>query len=86
MYTPCHITQGVKLLYSNVSTFRVQFEKNYTGQKKFTQAPPVVPVTNVRYVMYFLHKLIFPCRQEIIREAEALGALGNSIKNSALSL
>ena len=23
--------------------------KIYTGQKKFTQAPPVAPVTNIRY-------------------------------------
>ena len=33
-------TEGVKLFCG----------KFYTGQKKFTQAPPVVPVTNMRYV------------------------------------
>ena len=33
-------TEGVKLFHSG---------KFYTGQKKFTQAPPVVPVTNMRY-------------------------------------
>ena len=30
--------------------FHVQSRKFYTWQKKFTQAPPVVPVTNMRYV------------------------------------
>ena len=30
--------------------FAFNLEKNYTRQKKFTQAPPVVPVTNMRYV------------------------------------
>ena len=29
--------------------FAFNLEKNYTWQKKFTQAPPVVPVTNMRY-------------------------------------
>ena len=29
--------------------FRVKSVKIYTGQKKFTQAPPVAPVTNIRY-------------------------------------
>ena len=29
--------------------FRVKSEKIYTGQKKFTRAPPVAPVTNMRY-------------------------------------
>ena len=33
-------TEGVKLFHSG---------KFYTEQKKFTQAPPVVPVTNMRY-------------------------------------
>ena len=27
-------------------------EKNYTRQKKFTQAPPVVSVTNMRNVLH----------------------------------
>ena len=30
--------------------FRVKSVKIYTGQKKFTQAPPMAPVTNMRYV------------------------------------
>ena len=30
--------------------FTFNLEKNYTGQKKFTQAPLVVLVTNMRYV------------------------------------
>ena len=29
--------------------FAFNLEKNYTRQKKITQAPPVVPVTNMRY-------------------------------------
>ena len=29
--------------------FRVKSEEIYTGQKKFTRAPPVAPVTNMRY-------------------------------------
>ena len=29
--------------------FFVQSGKNFTGQNLFTQAPPVVPVTNMRY-------------------------------------
>ena len=33
-------TEGVKLFHSG---------KFYTGQKKITQAPPVVPVTDMRY-------------------------------------
>ena len=41
--------------YSDYYTVRCQFstfnleKKMYTGQAKFTQAPPVVPVTNIRY-------------------------------------
>ena len=46
----CDITpEGLKLLYSKVPTFHIQSGKNYTGQKKFTQTPSVVSVTNMRY-------------------------------------
>ena len=31
------------------AVLRVQFGKIYTGQNFFTRAPPVVPVTNMRY-------------------------------------
>ena len=31
--------------------FRVKSVKIYTGQKKFTRAPPVAPVTNMRYAL-----------------------------------
>ena len=31
------------------AVFCVQSGKFYTGQNLFTQAPPVVPVTNMRY-------------------------------------
>ena len=33
--------------------FAFILEKNYTGQKNFTRAPPVVPVTNMRYEVGF---------------------------------
>ena len=48
-YTVWYYTEGVKLLHRKVSIFCVHSGKIYTGQKKFTQAPPVVPVTNMRY-------------------------------------
>ena len=34
---------------------RVKSVKIYTGQKKFTRAPPVAPVTNMRYVNRFTY-------------------------------
>ena len=37
--------------------FRVKSVKIYTGQKKFTRAPPVAPVTNMRYVLALLEFL-----------------------------
>ena len=44
-------TQRVSNYYTLYSQFfAFNLEKNYTRQKKFTQAPPVVPVTNMRYV------------------------------------
>ena len=36
-------------LHSKLPIFCVTSEKNYTSQKKFTRAPPVAPVTNMRY-------------------------------------
>ena len=36
-------------LHSKLPFFRIKSEKNYTGQKKFTRAPPVAPLTNMRY-------------------------------------
>ena len=35
--------------YTEKYQFCVHSGKIYTGQKKFTPAPPVVPVTNIRY-------------------------------------
>ena len=35
---------------SKLPNCRVKSVKIYTGQKKFTRAPPVAPVTNMRYV------------------------------------
>ena len=52
LHTLSGITQKVstvKFLHRKVSIFCVHSGKIYTGQKKFTQAPPVVPVTNMRY-------------------------------------
>ena len=46
--------------------FRVQSEKFYTWQNYFTRAPPVVPVTNIRYVhaLHFRkHKILCPCTE-----------------------
>ena len=36
-------------LYSKLPIFCVKSVKIYTGQKKLTRAPPVAPVTNMRY-------------------------------------
>ena len=40
-------------LHIKLPIFRVKSVKIYTGQKKFTPAPPVAPVTNMRYVFIF---------------------------------
>ena len=56
LHTLSGITQKVstvKFLHRKVSIFCVHSGKIYTGQKKFTQAPPVVPVTNMRYAICF---------------------------------
>ena len=52
LHTLSGITQKVptvKFLHRKVIFFCVHSGKIYTGQKKFKQAPPVVPVTNMRY-------------------------------------
>ena len=46
-------------LHSKLPIFCVKSVKIYTGQKKFTRAPPVVPVTNMRYEM---NDRFHPCR------------------------
>ena len=50
----CHFFYTGKIfgewnLHSKLPIFRVKSVKIYTGQKKFTRAPPVAPVTNMRY-------------------------------------
>ena len=45
-------------LHSKLPIFCVTSEKIYTGQKKFTRALPVAPVTNMRYVLIILLLLI----------------------------
>ena len=44
----CQFTQEIANLHSKWSIFRVKSVKIYTGQRKFTRAPPVAPVTNMR--------------------------------------
>ena len=41
--------QQIALKSVKYAVFCVQPGKFYTGQNFFTQAPPVVPVTNMRY-------------------------------------
>ena len=53
-YTLCCIAYKVVLnrkckIITHYYIFCIHSGKIYTGQKKFTQAPPVVPVTNMRY-------------------------------------
>ena len=48
-FTP-KFTQKIANLHSTLPIFRVKSVKIYTVQKKFTRAPPVAPVTNMRYV------------------------------------
>ena len=36
-------------LHSKLPIFCVKSVRIYTGQKKFTRAPPVAPMTNMRY-------------------------------------
>ena len=46
--TPKHAKKSLKVL--NICSFCVQSGKFYTWQNILTRAPPVVPVTNIRYV------------------------------------
>ena len=39
--------------------FAFNLEKNYTGQKKFTQAPLVVLVTNMRYGSWYVMPSVY---------------------------
>ena len=47
--------------------FRVTSEKIYTGQKNFTRAPPVAPVTNIRYGSWLKqpHKYSILCKHAL---------------------
>ena len=47
--------------------FRVKSAKIYTGQKKFTRAPLVVLVTNIRYVYNFNVNPPQSCPKEIVQ-------------------
>ena len=46
----CQFTPKFAPKRANFCHFCIKSEKIYTGQKKFTQVPPVAPVTNMRYV------------------------------------
>ena len=53
-YTLCCIAYKVVLnrkckIITHYHIFCIHSGKIYTGQQKFTQAPPVLPVTNMRY-------------------------------------
>ena len=51
LHTLSDITQWVSTYYTvNCQFFLFNLEIITPGRKKFTQAPPVVPVTNMRYV------------------------------------
>ena len=45
-------------LHSKLPLFRVKSVKIYTGKKKFKRAPPVAPVTNMRYADALLEQLL----------------------------
>ena len=50
LHTLCDITQKVSNHYTvEGQFFAFNLEKNYTGQKIFTQTPSVASVTNMRY-------------------------------------
>ena len=56
-YTLCCIAYKVVLnrkckIITHYYIFCIHSGKIYTGQKKFTQALPVVPVTNMRYALF----------------------------------
>ena len=54
LHTLCDITQRVSNHYTvKGQFFAFKLEKNYTGQKKFTQTPSVASVTNMRYASAF---------------------------------
>ena len=53
-------TEKARKLHSKLPNFRVKSEKNYTGQKEFTRAPPV---TNMRYDrtnLFCINRLVHP--------------------------
>ncbi len=66
LHTLLYYTESVKLLHRKVSFFCVHSGKIYTGQKKFTRAPPVVPVTNMRYGFVLTNYDLFMVRKSIL--------------------
>ena len=60
LHTLCDITQKVSNHYTvEGQFFAFNLEKNYTGQKIFTQTPSVASVTNMRYALQDKDKYIF---------------------------
>ena len=53
IYTEIY-TVYCQFTHSKLPIFRVKSVKIYTGQKKFTRAPPVATVTNMRYALPLL--------------------------------
>ena len=54
LHTLCDITQKVSNHYTvEGQFFAFNLEKNYTGQKIFTQTPSVASVTNIGYEIEF---------------------------------
>ena len=53
LHTLCDITQKVSNHYTvEGQFFAFNLEKNYTGQKNFTQTPSVASVTNIGYASH----------------------------------
>ena len=82
LHTLCDITQKVSNHYTvEGQFFAFNLEKNYTGQKIFTQTPSVASVTNIGYV----HNLdiLTPPATGIALEINGLGLeKGNMVKSS----
>ena len=56
----------------NMQFFSIQSGKFYTGQNIFTEAPPVVPVTNMRYdVSHILQVNVFAILSDTDADGEA---------------
>ena len=72
LHTLCNITQSVSNHIVKWPIFCITSEKIYTCQKKITRAPPVAPVTNIRYApQQMIHS-------DLLVSSEAGGGTGRS--------